>query len=251
MNQNKFTFLSFLRSDNFTAVNNDLIRILGALEAMTFSKILSYAFYSNSKGFMDEDGWFRLSKSQLQEELATGRKPLDSVINKLILEQLIEYKSKGNPAVGHFRLTDVIEIRITAIFERLNQLESSVSQMDILECPNWAIKSDPNGHTRVSQMDKHIYKKIIKNNKESVEKISHTEILKQTADSAMIDYEELVSAYNSESLNLLILENIEFYGSFKPIKLIQYLRQPKQKTKSKDEEIKKEPKGKTTYVDFF
>jgi hypothetical protein len=223
MNQRNYTIISLLRGNNFTAVNNDLMAAIGALEAVVLSKILSYADYYYKNNLVDEEGWFKYPKSEIQKQTNTGEIAINTAVKKLIDCNLVEYRNKGLPASGHFRLSEELEIRICDLLQPVSAIKFSLPDIKELDTGNQGTVTLKSRNSN-PEIKEHIYKESIRNNKKECEKETHNEILRQTAEAAMIDYEKLVTGIDDEMLRLMILENIEFNKTFKPIKLIQYLK---------------------------
>jgi hypothetical protein len=224
ISQRNYTIVSLLRSNNFTAVNNDLMAAIGALEAVVLSKILSYADYYYKNNLVDDEGWFKYLKLDIQKQTNTGETAINSAVKRLVEYGLVEYKSKGLPATGHFRLSEDFETRVYGLLQPAKLIKFSLPEIKELETGNQGTVDLISRNSRPDFKEHIIIKNNKKYNKKGGNTETHIETLKQTAMDASVDYDKLMIGIDQETLNLLILENIEYNKSFKPIKLIQYLK---------------------------
>jgi hypothetical protein len=95
---------SFLRSSNFTAVNNDLVKAIGLHNAFVLGKILSYEDYYEKIGKLDNDGYFQLSQLKLEEELKLSKFLVKNILDELEKLGLLQKKRMGMPIKTFFKI---------------------------------------------------------------------------------------------------------------------------------------------------
>ncbi len=138
-----------LASNNFLAINKDLIKQLNSAGCAIFlCELLSLHNYFEDTNQL-ENGFFYATIEKIQDVLCMGEKPQKKYINTLLKLGLIECKVKGIPARRFFKINkkQLADFTLT-----------SFAKTDKQETPNGGNKFLPNGETRNSQTAKLLIK---------------------------------------------------------------------------------------------
>ena len=97
---NLFTILN---GNNYLTVNREIARLIGLEAAILLSEILDKMCYFEKNG-LEEEGWFYLTFSTVEERTTLSRRQQETAIDHLKAWEFIETKQMGLPAKRHFRV---------------------------------------------------------------------------------------------------------------------------------------------------
>lgn len=138
--------LDFLASDNYIALNRDLVRLFGLQEAVLFSELCSeYRYWDNNNGL--DDGYFYSTIENIERMTGLSRKQQDLAIKKLKEFGVIETKLRGMPAKRYIKINlEKLEI--------VQKGQTRLSKRDKQDCP----KGTTNKNNYNKNKEKNIYK---------------------------------------------------------------------------------------------
>jgi hypothetical protein len=186
--------------EGYTAVKS-------ALDELKINGYLRVDTLMNAKGHWDSE-YTLYPESYLDVEVSTD--PMSPGV--------------GLPDAGS---TDAGQLHAYSNIEKVKK----ISKID--ECvpvQKFAETEDQAQHTHTSQFEEITLPSFNPNNPISIQPLptkhntTNLDKLKQATEVAGLEYDTLFSNFSEEELRLQILENIEYNGSFKPIKLIQFVR---------------------------
>lgn len=117
-----------LRSDGSIVINKSLIHSIGLNESILFSELLSRQNYFESRGTLDDQGYFFNTQYDLQAGTGLGEKAQRTAISNLKRLRLIHCKLKGMPAKRYFKIIaddDLLFELLKDGKEKLKNLENS------------------------------------------------------------------------------------------------------------------------------
>ena len=88
----------------YIAVNEALIKNLGALEAMVYCKLINYAKYYSDQSKLTKDGSFYCTIATLEDSLGIGAKGQRRILKKLEEMNLIEVSEQGMFKSRHIKV---------------------------------------------------------------------------------------------------------------------------------------------------
>lgn len=137
------TFKQLLMSSNYYTLNKQIVKSLG-IESAFLLTILIEA----SDGLSDDEGWFYQTIEKIGELTGIGRHKQDKIIKDLIELKILEQKNKGVPCKRYFKIN-------YSMIENLVFLspQTSLSEIDKLDCKKETNLSDENSQTRLSEND--------------------------------------------------------------------------------------------------
>ena len=137
------TFKQLLMSSNYYTLNKQIVKSLG-IESAFLLTILIEA----SDGLSDDEGWFYQTIEKIGELTGIGRHKQDKIIKDLIELKILEQKNKGVPCKRYFKIN-------YSMIENLVFLspQTSLSEIDKLDCKKETNLSDENSQTRLSEID--------------------------------------------------------------------------------------------------
>ena len=137
------TFKQLLMSSNYYTLNKQIVKSLG-IESAFLLTILIEA----SDGLADDEGWFYQTIEKIGELTGIGRHKQDKIIKDLIELKILEQKNKGVPCKRYFKINySVIENLV------FFNPQTSLSEIDKLDCKKETNLSDENSQTRLSEID--------------------------------------------------------------------------------------------------
>lgn len=137
------TFKQLLMSSNYYTLNKQIVKELG-IETAFLLTILIEA----SDGLSDDEGWFYQTIEKIGELTGIGRHKQDKIIKDLIELKILEQKNKGVPCKRYFKINySVIENLV------FFNPQTSLSEIDKLDCKKETNLSDENSQTRLSEID--------------------------------------------------------------------------------------------------
>ena len=137
------TFKQLLMSSNYYTLNKQIVKSLG-IESAFLLTILIEA----SDGLSDDEGWFYQTIEKIGELTGIGRHKQDKIIKDLIGLKILEQKNKGVPCKRYFKIN-------YSMIENLVFLspQTSLSEINKLDCKKETNLSDENSQTRLSEID--------------------------------------------------------------------------------------------------
>ena len=137
------TFKQLLMSSNYYTLNKQIVKSLG-IESAFLLTILIEA----SDGLSDDEGWFYQTIEKIGELTGIGRHKQDKIIKDLIELKILEQKNKGVPCKRYFKIN-------YSMIENLVFLspQTSLSEIDKLDCKKETNWSAENSQTRLSEND--------------------------------------------------------------------------------------------------
>ena len=137
------TFKQLLMSSNYYTLNKQIVKSLG-IESAFLLTILIEA----SDGLSDDEGWFYQTIEKIGELTGIGRHKQDKIIKDLIELKILEQKNKGVPCKRYFKIN-------YSMIENLVFLspQTSLSEIDKLDCKKETNLSAENSQTRLSEND--------------------------------------------------------------------------------------------------
>lgn len=137
------TFKQLLMSSNYYTLNKQIVKSLG-IESAFLLTILIEA----SDGLSDDEGWFYQTIEKIGELTGIGRHKQDKIIKDLIELKILEQKNKGVPCKRYFKINySVIENLV------FFNPQTSLSEINKLDCKKETNLSDENSQTRLSEID--------------------------------------------------------------------------------------------------
>ena len=137
------TFKQLLMSSNYYTLNKQIVKSLG-IESAFLLTILIEA----SDGLSDDEGWFYQTIEKIGELTGIGRHKQDKIIKDLIELKILEQKNKGVPCKRYFKINYSM-IENLVFFNP----QTSLSEIDKLDCKKETNLSDENSQTRLSEID--------------------------------------------------------------------------------------------------
>lgn len=137
------TFKQLLMSSNYYTLNKQIVKSLG-IESAFLLTILIEA----SDGLADDEGWFYQTIEKIGELTGIGRHKQDKIIKDLIELKILEQKNKGVPCKRYFKINYSM-IENLVFFNP----QTSLSEIDKLDCKKETNLSDENSQTRLSEID--------------------------------------------------------------------------------------------------
>ena len=137
------TFKQLLMSSNYYTLNKQIVKSLG-IESAFLLTILIEA----SDGLSDDEGWFYQTIEKIGELTGIGRHTQDKIIKDLIELKILEQKNKGVPCKRYFKINYPM-IENLVFFNP----QTSLSEIDKLDCEKETNLSDENSQTRLSEID--------------------------------------------------------------------------------------------------
>ena len=87
-------------------VNKDLIKLLGAEQALMFCELASEHNYFEKNGLLCDDGYFYSTASNIEDNIGFNTYKQEKLMESLLKSNLIEKKRKGLPAKNHYRINE-------------------------------------------------------------------------------------------------------------------------------------------------
>jgi len=137
------TFKQLLMSSNYYTLNKQIVKSLG-IESAFLLTILIEA----SDGLSDDEGWFYQTIEKIGELTGIGRHKQDKIIKDLIELKILEQKNKGVPCKRYFKINYPM-IENLVFFNP----QTSLSEINKLDCKKETNLSDENSQTRLSEID--------------------------------------------------------------------------------------------------
>lgn len=137
------TFKQLLMSSNYYTLNKQIVKSLG-IESAFLLTILIEA----SDGLADDEGWFYQTIEKIGELTGIGRHKQDKIIKDLIELKILEQKNKGVPCKRYFKINYSM-IENLVFFNP----QTSLSEINKLDCKKETNLSDENSQTRLSEND--------------------------------------------------------------------------------------------------
>lgn len=137
------TFKQLLMSSNYYTLNKQIVKSLG-IESAFLLTILIEA----SDGLADDEGWFYQTIEKIGELTGIGRHKQDKIIKDLIELKILEQKNRGVPCKRYFKINYSM-IENLVFFNP----QTSLSEIDKLDCKKETNLSDENSQTRLSEID--------------------------------------------------------------------------------------------------
>lgn len=127
--------IQLLASNGFITVNKHLARTLGLDEAVIFGELCSKYDYRETRGELDENGFFYCTVEDLEENTALGEHRQRKAINNLVKIGLVEQVTKGLPRKRFFRINENVVLKIFNI-QSLENLGTSPAVFEELVSEN-------------------------------------------------------------------------------------------------------------------
>ena len=137
------TFKQLLMSSNYYTLNKQIVKSLG-IESAFLLTILIEA----SDGLSYVEGCFYQTIEKIGELTGIGRHKQDKIIKDLIELKILEQKNKGVPCKRYFKINYPM-IENLVFFTP----QTSLSEIDKLDCEKETNLSDENSQTRLSEID--------------------------------------------------------------------------------------------------
>lgn len=137
------TFKQLLMSSNYYTLNKQIVKSLG-IESAFLLTILIEA----SDGLSDDEGWFYQTIEKIGELTGIGRHKQDKIIKDLIGFKILEQKNKGVPCKRYFKINYSMIENLVFL-----SLQTSLSEINKLDCKKETNLSDENSQTRLSEID--------------------------------------------------------------------------------------------------
>lgn len=153
------SIIELIASDNYIAVNRDLIRLLGLEGAVVLGELASqHRYWKNNNGLTD-DGYFYSTSDNIEKSTGLKEARQRAVIKKLVSQKVIDVKLKGLPATRHFKIN---EVQLLSMMQNSsNQLSgTSSAKIEELEQPKSQINKKELTKTN-NKNDNNIYHEII------------------------------------------------------------------------------------------
>ena len=137
------TFKQLLMSSNYYTLNKQIVKTLGIEPAFLLTILIEA-----SDGLADDEGWFYQTIEKIGELTGIGRHKQDKIIKDLIELKILEQKNKGVPCKRYFKINYSM-IENLVFFNP----QSSLSEIDKLDCKKETNLSDENRQTSLSEID--------------------------------------------------------------------------------------------------
>ena len=137
------TFKQLLMSSNYYTLNKQIVKTLGIEPAFLLTILIEA-----SDGLADDEGWFYQTIEKIGELTGIGRHKQDKIIKDLIELKILEQKNKGVPCKRYFKINYSM-IENLVFFNP----QTSLSEIDKLDCKKETNLSDENRQTSLSEID--------------------------------------------------------------------------------------------------
>ena len=137
------TFKQLLMSSNYYTLNKQIVKTLGIEPAFLLTILIEA-----SDGLADDEGWFYQTIEKIGELTGIGRHKQDKIIKDLIELKILEQKNKGVPCKRYFKINYSM-IQNLVFFNP----QTSLSEIDKLDCKKETNLSDENRQTSLSEID--------------------------------------------------------------------------------------------------
>lgn len=128
------SIINFLASDNYIALNRDVIKSVGLNEAVLLCELCGEYRYWESRDEL-EDGYFYSTIENIEERTTLSRKAQNNAFAKLKELNVVETKVKGQPPKRFIKLN--IDMIQNVLMEHFN-----MSQRDKFICSKWTTKNN-------------------------------------------------------------------------------------------------------------
>lgn len=150
--------IQLLASNGFITVNKHLARTLGLDEAVIFGELCSKYDYRETRGELDENGFFYCTVEDLEENTALSDHKQRKAINNLVKIGLVEQVTKGLPRKRFFKINENAVLKIFDI-QSLKNLRTVSGNFKEIELKNFQInKNTHNKNTKQEYINKNIEK---------------------------------------------------------------------------------------------
>lgn len=142
--------IQLLASNGFITVNKHLARTLGLDEAVIFGELCSKYDYRETRGELDENGFFYCTVEDLEENTALSDHKQRKAINNLVKIGLVEQVTKGLPRKRFFKINENAVLKIFDI-QSLKNLRTVTENFKEIELKNFQINK--NTHNKNTEQE--------------------------------------------------------------------------------------------------
>lgn len=111
----KLSITKILRSQNWIAVNKDLVKAVGCNAVYLLGYLCEQYEYRNNRGEVTNDGYFYAIASDITDEIGLTTHEQDTAVKRLISAGILTSKLKGMPAKKHYKISEENQSAIYSI----------------------------------------------------------------------------------------------------------------------------------------
>lgn len=126
------SIIGLIASNNFIAVNKDLIKALGLEEAVMIGELASEYRYWEQQSAIDKDGYFYSTSDNVEQNTGLKEGRQRAIVKRLVAAGVISVKVKGLPAKRHFKINEEILAQLLT-GNSIKNIQSSTANFAELE----------------------------------------------------------------------------------------------------------------------